>query len=95
MNKIYIFSSEISQQIQKMYEKSGHNYSNVAQSQILFYKHEKCIVPDNCTKYENNSPHPSPKQSQQTLKIYEKLPIITQICYRAKIFLHASAAHGT
>ena len=32
--------------------KSSHNYSNLAQSQMLFYK--QCITPDNCTKYEQN-----------------------------------------
>ena len=36
--------------------KDYHNYSNLAQSQMLLYKHEQCMVhvPDNCTKYEPN-----------------------------------------
>ena len=33
--------------------KSGHNYSNLIQSQTAFYKHEQLMIPDNCTKYEN------------------------------------------
>ena len=48
MIKINPFSIYISQQIQfvhKMYE--VHNYSNLAQSQLLFYKHEQHIIPDN------------------------------------------------
>ena len=56
--------------------KIGHNYSNLAKCQMLFYKHEQCIIPD--TKYE--------KVSQQTLKIYEKMPTITQIWHRAKFY---------
>ena len=47
---------------------------------MLFYKHEQRMVyvPDNCTKYEQNH-HSLSKISQQTLKIYEKVAIITQI----------------
>ena len=52
MNKITIFFSGISQQTLKMYEKINHNYSNLAQSQILFYMQSKCIVPDHGTQYE-------------------------------------------
>ena len=33
---------------------SVHNYSNVVQIQMLFYKHEQHIVPDRATKYEQN-----------------------------------------
>ena len=39
MNKIITFFWEISQQKLKIYEKNSHNYSNLAQSQILFYMH--------------------------------------------------------
>ena len=41
MNKINTFFSEISQQTTQMYLKSGHNYSNLAENQMLFYKHER------------------------------------------------------
>ena len=54
MNKINLFFSEISHQIHKMYEKVAINYSNLAQSQMLFHKHEQCMLPDNGTKYEQN-----------------------------------------
>ena len=40
-------------------------YSNVAQSQMVFYIHQQHMVPDYCTKYEQNI-------SQQTHKIYER-----------------------
>ena len=31
--------------------KSGHNYANLAQSHILFYKHQQPMVPDHATEY--------------------------------------------
>ena len=53
MNNINPFFSEISQQTQNVW-KSGHKYSNLAQSKILFYKHKQHMVYDYCTKYEQN-----------------------------------------
>ena len=33
---------------------NSHNYSNLSQSQILFYMHEQPMVPDHGTQYEEN-----------------------------------------
>ena len=63
---------------------SGHNDSNLVQGQMIFYKHEQCMVPDNCTKYKQNTTFF--EISQQTLKIYEKIAIITQIWHKAKFY---------
>ena len=71
------------QQTQNVW-KSGYSYSNLAQSQMLFYKDEQCILPDNCTKYEHN--HHILLQDISTLKMYEKIAIITQIWYKAKFY---------
>ena len=53
MNTSNPFFFEISQQIHKCMKRC-HNYSNVAQSQMLFYKHEQGMVLANWTKYEQN-----------------------------------------
>ena len=55
---------------------------------MLFYKHEQHIVPDNCTKYEQN--HHILLQDNTTntqLKIDEKITIITQI-WQSKILFY-------
>ena len=54
MNKITTFFLEISQQKLKIYEKNGHTYSYLAQSQILFYMHQWPMVCDHGTQYEEN-----------------------------------------
>ena len=36
------------------YENNGHDYSNMAQSRILFYMHQWQVVPDHGTKCEEN-----------------------------------------
>ena len=54
MNKINPFFAAILHQVHEMCDKSGHTYSNLAQGQILFCKHDQCMVPDNSTKYEQN-----------------------------------------
>ena len=38
----------------KIYEKNNHNYSNLAQSQILLYIHQWPMVSDYDTQYEEN-----------------------------------------
>ena len=52
MNKIKLFFSETTN-TQTLW-KSGNNYSNLVQSQMLFYKHGQCMVPNYCDKYEHN-----------------------------------------
>ena len=52
MNKINPFFSEISQ-LHNMHEKVVI-ITQIWQSQMLFYKHEQHIVPDTCTKYEQD-----------------------------------------
>ena len=54
MNIITTFISAISQQTIKIYEKNCHNYSNLAQSQILLYIHQRVMLPDHDTQYEEN-----------------------------------------
>ena len=54
--------------------KSSHNYSNLAQSPMVFYKHDQHMVPDKCTEYEQKD-HIFSEISQQTLKMYEKITI--------------------
>ena len=44
----------ILQQTLNISGKNGHNYSNLAQSQILFYMHQWLIVPDHGNQYEEN-----------------------------------------
>ena len=68
MNEIKPFFSEISQQINKMYEKRGYNYSNLAYSQILFDMHQQPTVPDHDTQYEENpaSHHGGMQKNGQT-----------------------------
>ena len=72
-------------------KRGGHNYSNLAQSEMQFYKHEQYIVPGNCTEYEQHH-HISSEISQQTLKIYEQMAIITQMWYRAKFYFTCMCA---
>ena len=52
INKINPFVSWISQQAH-MYEKVAI-ITQIWQSQMLFYNHKQCTVPDNCTTYEQN-----------------------------------------
>ena len=52
LNIITLFFFEISQQTLKMYFLNGHNYIHFAQNQILFYVHQRPIVPDHSTQYE-------------------------------------------
>ena len=51
MNKITTFS-QITQV--KIYEQHNHNYSNLAQSQIVFYVNEQPLVLNYATQYEEN-----------------------------------------
>ena len=85
MNKINIFFSEISQQIYKMYEKVAI-ITQIWQSQMLFYKHEQGIVPDNCTKYEQNHHILLRDNTTNTQNLILKIAIITQILHRAKFY---------
>ena len=52
INTITTFISEISQQALKIYEKNGHNFSNLAEIRIIFYTHEQPSVSDIGTQYE-------------------------------------------
>ena len=54
LNKITTFFAKISQQPLKIYEQNSHNYSNLAESQILFYKNQWPMVSDHGTQYEEN-----------------------------------------
>ena len=56
--------------------KSGCNYSNLAQSQMLLYKHEQPITPNNYLIWPK-SPH-SFLRYHNKHKIYHNLAIITQ-----------------
>ena len=46
--------SEIQQQSTQNLGKNCHNYSNLAQSQILCYMHQQPMVPNHSTRYEEN-----------------------------------------
>ena len=46
---ITTFVSEIAEQTLNIYDKNGHYYSNLAQSQIPFYMHQWPIVSDHST----------------------------------------------
>ena len=74
--------------------KSGHNYSNLAQSQMLIYKHEQLMVPDNWTKYYEQNNHIL-LWDIIILKIYEKLLKLFKFGTEPNFILHASAVHGT
>ena len=52
MKKITTFFTDILQH--SKCKKNGHNYSNLTQSQILFYLHQQPMVPDYCTQFEEN-----------------------------------------
>ena len=84
INKINLFISELSQQI-RMYEKNCHNYSNFAQSSMLFHRHEQHKVPITVPNMNKITAFFS-KISQQTLKMYDKIAIISQMCHRAKFY---------
>ena len=90
-NKINPYFSEIS--LQNVW-KNGHNYSNLIQRKCDFNCMSNIwymiIVP-----IMNKIATFFSKISQQTLKIYEKIHIITQIWHRAKFYLCALVAHGT
>ena len=69
------------------------NYSNLAQSQMLLYKHQQHLVPDYCTIYEQNQVL---HWNITTNKIYEKLARITQIWNSAKCYFKCiSNIYGT
>ena len=86
MNKVHPFFSAIPQQIQKMYEKSGHNYSNLVQSQMRIDKRVQRMVPSQCTKYEQN--HHCDilfcDITTNTQSLWKQIAIITQIWHRDK-----------
>ena len=81
----YHFVSEISQQTHKMYEKYGHNYSNLPWSQILFI-YLTCIsnIGYLITVLNMNKINPFFYEISKANKIlvYEKVAIITQIWHR-------------
>ena len=52
MNTITTFFSEIQQ---KLLKKRSHNYSNLEESQIVFYMHQQQpMQPDHATQFEEN-----------------------------------------
>ena len=85
MNKITPFS-DIATNTQNVWN-SIHSYLNLAYSQMPFYKHEQCTLPDNCTKQNHHILCRDTFYSDisQALKMYEKIGIITQIWHTAKI----------
>ena len=58
----------------------------MAKSQMLFYKHEQHIIPDNSTRYEQKLPHSFLRYHNKHSKVYEKIPIISQIWHRVKMY---------
>ena len=66
---------------------NGHKGYILAQSQGIFYMHQVPIVVDYCTKYEQNQ-HIHFRVIT-TLKMYEKMVIITQIWHRAKLYFRS------
>ena len=78
----------------KEYDKIGHNYSNLAKSQILFYKHEQHIIPDNCIQYEQNR-HILLWDITTNTQNLQKIAIISHIWNRAKFYFKSiSSDHG-
>ena len=81
MNQIITFFSDISQQTLK----HCHNYSNLAQSQILFYMHQQPMIPDHGTQYEENPAshhgrmnkdrHPDGRRDGLTPFLYSPIPL--------------------
>ena len=70
-----------------IYNKMNTNNPNLAQCQILFYKHKEQMVPDYCTKYEQNHCTLLWHITKNTNKNMIKLPwVITQIWHRAKFY---------
>ena len=58
---------------------------------MLIYQHEQCIISDDATRYETIITFFS-EISQQTLNIYEKLAIVSQMWQRGKFyFTHISS----
>ena len=69
----------------------GHNYLNLTKSQMLFYKHEQHIIPDNCTtRYDKN--HHILLWDITTPKMYEKNATISQIWHTAKIYFTCNSS---
>ena len=67
------------------------HYSNLAQNQMLFYKHEQCIVPNNY-KYEKKNINHTLRWdvTTDTLNLLKKL---LNFGIKPKSVLHASATH--
>ena len=78
------YFSEKSQQMQNVW-KRGHNYSKWAQSIILFYKHKYNMVPNYCTKYEQNHNIRVWDMTPNTQNLWN-IAIITPIWDRAKFY---------
>ena len=82
MNKInpFFFEISISTNTQNLWKSGHNNYSNLAKSQMLFYKHEQCIIPDNCNKYEKNY------HILHIKNFWKKMVIITPILHTALFY---------
>ena len=80
MNKINKYFSE-----QNVW-KGVYNYSNVAQSQMLLYKHKQHIVPDITVWNMNKITTFFSEYHNRHSNVKEKIAIITHIWHRAKFF---------
>ena len=68
-------------------------YSNLAQSQMLFYKHEQCIV--HLYQMWTKSLHFSLRYHNKDSKFMKKMPELLKFDTELNCILCASAAHGT